>query len=199
MSRRRQTRGERRQAERTRSQGISRPLWAAAAVSFVVVIGAMFIASSGGDDGSEATATGSGVLAPDLALPNFDGQTVRLADFRGEGLVVNFWASWCPPCRAEMPGFEQVYQRYRGTGVAFLGINLTDDPVSALRVVEETGVTYPLAQDADGTAFAAFGGFGMPTTVFISSDGEILERYTGLLTASQLEQRIESHFEIGLT
>lgn len=151
----------------------------------VVVVAAVAIVSAGGGAPEDA--------APDIALPNFHGETVRLSDFGGQGVVVNYWASWCLPCLAELPGFEQVYRRHRGD-VAFLGINLADDPSSALAVVADTGISYPLAIDADGATFAEFGGLGMPTTVFISPDGLVLERYSGNLTAEQLETKIVTYF-----
>ncbi|HIE21766.1 MAG TPA: TlpA family protein disulfide reductase [Acidimicrobiia bacterium] len=132
-------------------------------------------------------------LAPQFALPNFEGETVRLTDFRGQPLVLNYWASWCLPCLAEMPDFEAMYQKH-GDEVAFLGINLADDPVGAEYVLNDTGITYPVAVDADASTFEALGGFGMPTTVFIDSEGYILEMYTGALTAEELDDRIERYF-----
>lgn len=135
--------------------------------------------------------------APDVALSNFDGEVVRLTDFEGQGLVVNYWASFCPPCFAEMPGFETVYQKHKGE-VAFLGINIDQDVPSALAVREYTGITYPVAHDPAASSYVAFGGIGaMPTTVFISPKGRILELYSGMLAASQVDARIEKHFLSG--
>ncbi len=159
-------------------------LLAVAAIVAVVAVTAVLVSS-----GEEAP----GDPAPEIALPDFDGNTVRLADFQGQPLVVNYWASWCIPCLAEMPGFEAVYQSHKGQ-VAFLGINLADDPVGAQHVRESTGITYPVAVDADGKSFEAFGAFGMPTTVFIDPDGYIIEMYTGELTAQELDERIEKYF-----
>lgn len=134
---------------------------------------------------------------PALAVTRFDGfngaAPVDVADFRGKPLVINFWASWCVPCLAEMPGFDRVY-RTRQDSVAFLGVNLADDRIGATAVVEQTGVTYHLAADPDGNAFTALGGFGMPTTIFVDADGRVVELYTGELTAEELEARIERYF-----
>lgn len=151
---------------------------AALAVVFAVV-------NAGGEELSEP--------APEIVLPNFEGETVRLSDFEGQPLVVNYWASWCVPCISEMPGFERVYQQRQGE-VAFLGINLADDPWAAEAVREQTGITYPVARDADGSSFEAFGAFGMPTTVFISPEGGIVELYTGELSAEALAERIDRYF-----
>jgi thiol-disulfide isomerase/thioredoxin len=131
--------------------------------------------------------------AVSLAIQDFDGNTMTLADLEGRPVVVNFWAAWCPACFAEMPAFEKVFQA-TGDSVQFLGIGLIDDLDAALSVVEETGVTYPLAQDPRGQVFAAFGGFGMPTTVFLDENGAVVEMYTGELTADDLAARIAEYF-----
>lgn len=131
--------------------------------------------------------------AVSLKMQDFDGNTVTLADLKGRPVVVNFWAAWCPACFAEMPAFEKVFQA-TGDSVQFLGIGLIDDIDTALSVVEETGVTYPLAQDPQGQVFAAFGGFGMPTTVFLDENGDVVEMYTGELTAEDLTARIAEYF-----
>lgn len=153
----------------------------------VVAVITFFAATGSGQDELD------GPPAPEVVLEGFDGGTVRLADFAGQPLVVNFWASWCVPCLAEMPGFERVHQQHQGE-VAFLGVNLADDPGAAEAVVDQTGISYPVARDPDGSAFEAFQAFGMPTTVFISPEGAIVELYTGELSAEALAERIDRYF-----
>ena len=186
------TKGSASRPPSSRTTGPRWKLWGGAAAAMVAIGLVAAVVFAGGDTDTTPVNT-SGDSAAEFALPNFEGETVRLSDFRGQGVVVNYWASWCLPCLAELPGFEQVYQRHRGE-VAFLGINLADDPSSALSVVADTGITYPLAVDADGVTFNAFGGYAMPTTVFISADGEVLELRGGELTAEELEARIETYF-----
>jgi peroxiredoxin len=169
-----------------------RLVWGGAAAIGVVVVG-LLVVSSGGSD-LEPTSNIGLEPAPDIVLPNFEGETVRLSDFEGQGLVVNYWASWCLPCLVELPGFEEVYQERKGE-VAFLGINLADDPTAALTVAADAGITYPLAVDVDGSSYKEFGGLAMPTTVFINSDGYVVEVFSGPLKSSELETRIESYFE----
>ena len=154
----------------------------------IAVIGLAAALAAAGVVGArdEGTSTPSGATARpkeklEVGFERFDGSRASLADYRGRPVVVNFWASWCPPCVSEMPTFEQVHQRYRDR-VAFLGVNLTDDPADAARLVARTGVTYDLARDPRGDAFRAFGGLGMPTTVFVSADGEVLATRTGDLS-----------------
>ncbi len=127
--------------------------------------------------------------APRVELPGLRGGRVRLADLRGRPVVVNFWASWCPPCADELPDFQRVHRRLAGR-VAFLGVNQRDQPRAAQQLARRTGVTYPLAVDAAGRAFDAFGGLGMPTTVLIRADGIVADIFAGQLDEALLGERI---------
>jgi cytochrome c biogenesis protein CcmG/thiol:disulfide interchange protein DsbE len=127
--------------------------------------------------------------APRVELPGLRGGRVRLADLRGRPVVLNFWASWCPPCLAEMPEFERVHRRL-GDRVAFLGVNQRDQAQAAERLARSSGVTYPLAADPEGRAFDAFGGLGMPTTVLIRADGTVADIFAGQLDEALLAERI---------
>jgi thiol-disulfide isomerase/thioredoxin len=127
--------------------------------------------------------------APRVELPGLRGGRVRLADLRGRPVVLNFWASWCPPCLAEMPEFQRVHRRL-GDRVAFLGVNQRDQAQAAERLARSSGVTYPLALDAAGRAFDAFGGLGMPTTVLIGADGTVADIVSGQLDETLLRERI---------
>ena len=106
---------------------------------------------------------------------------------------MNFFASWCGPCILEMPDFEEVFQDY-GDEVNFVGLDTQDNIDDGRNIAEETGVTYTLASDDDGSVFAAFEGFGMPTTVLISADGEIVDMHTGLLQGDALRDKIDEEF-----
>lgn len=143
-----------------------------------------------GSDGSSRSSNSSGSAAPEAGFEMFDGSSATLADYRGSPLVVNFWASWCPPCVAEMPEFEEVH-RAMGDRVVFLGMNTQDTPQDAARIVERTGVTYDLARDPGGEMFRAFEVLGMPSTFFISPEGRVVDRHTGALTKELLQQKIE--------
>lgn len=131
-----------------------------------------------------------GEPVPEQDFEMFDGTTASMADYEGQPVVVNFWASWCPPCVAEMPDLETIHGEFADE-VAFLGINTQDSPGAAADLVEQTGVTYDLARDPDGELFQAFGVFGMPTTFFVSADGEIVERHTGIMTLDQMRDFVE--------
>ncbi len=130
-----------------------------------------------------------------VELTDFEGERFTLGGYEGTPLVVNFWASWCPSCTAEMPAFERVYQRL-DQRVEFLGINYKDSRDAAEKLARATGVTYRLAEDQRGEAFAAFGGIGMPTTVFIDEAGDVVEVVAGGLSEEQLASLIEEHFGV---
>lgn len=142
---------------------------------------------------TEPSPSDGDILAEPFEL--FDGQVARLTDWQGTPLVVNFWASWCPPCVAEMrEAFEPLHQEF-GDRVAFIGLNLNDPPDRAHEIVERTGVTYTLGWDPAGIMFTGFGGFGMPTTVFIDADGDIVTSHTGALTRDQLRSIIQTQLD----
>lgn len=130
-----------------------------------------------------------------VALTDFEGGGFTLDSYRGRPIVVNFWASWCPNCAAEMPAFERAHQRFDGS-VEFVGVNHTDRRSSAEELAASTGVTYRLADDPEAQLFKEFGGRGMPTTAFIDADGAIAEVVVGQLSEEQLASRIKEHFEV---
>jgi thiol-disulfide isomerase/thioredoxin len=177
-------------------------LWASALAVVVLTIATVvaFTAGGGDDAGVEkldpnATipADGNPLLGEDLsgeALPaltfqRFDGTEVSLADYAGRPLVINFWASWCTPCIAEMPTFEAVHQAV-GEEVVFLGLNVTDGVEPAEAMIERTGVTYDLGRDPSGDVLAELGGVNMPTTVFVAADGTIVGSHAGQLDEAEL-------------
>ena len=119
---------------------------------------------------------GAPEAAPDFALETFAGETLRLSDLRGKVVVLNFWASWCPPCRWEMPFFETISQEYKERGVIFLGVAISDTMEDASDFADSVGVTYPLALDAAGETARDYEVLGLPTTFLIDKDGAIQRR-----------------------
>ncbi|MFN2389814.1 MAG: DUF3179 domain-containing (seleno)protein [Actinomycetota bacterium] len=131
-----------------------------------------------------------------LRLTDFDGERFSLAEYDGRSLVVNFWASWCPPCASEMPDLEKVHRALKDR-VAFVGINLKDDRDLARDLASTTGVTYRLAADPGGRMYEGFGAPGMPATLFIDPHGEVADIVVGQLSRAQLEGHIER--SLGIT
>ncbi|MEE9228000.1 MAG: TlpA disulfide reductase family protein [Acidimicrobiia bacterium] len=140
-----------------------------------------------------ASGPGRGPAVPTTEFAFFDGSIATLAHYSGEPLVINFWASWCPSCVAEMSAVFRPVQQRLGDQVSFVGFDLQDERSRALALVEETGVLFDLAEDPVGDLYIEFGGIGMPFTVFVSPDGEVLHAHNGPLTEGQLEGLITEH------
>ncbi|MFQ5522769.1 MAG: TlpA family protein disulfide reductase [Acidimicrobiia bacterium] len=169
----------------------------ATSVVVVAAIAGLFAFSSpeASDETPEAAAASVENPAPDVELVDFEGNSLRLSDLVGGPVVLNFWASWCPPCVAEMPDFEAVNQDI-GDRVTFIGVNFQDDPDLAAALAVETGVSYLLVRDPQGLIFQEFDGLGMPTTVFIDATGSIREVITGQMSQDQLRAKIAEHFSV---
>jgi thiol-disulfide isomerase/thioredoxin len=130
-----------------------------------------------------------------IELSTFDGDTITLGDFAGLPMVVNFFASWCAPCVTEMPAFEEV-RRAAGDNVSFVGVNQGDNAEDGQRIVADTGITWDVGRDPQGELLSAVDGVGMPTTLLISADGEIVEHHTGALPQDELVDLIAEHFDV---
>jgi len=117
----------------------------------------------------------AGFPAPDFALQTVAGDTVRLSDLRGQVVILNLWASWCGPCRAEMPDLEAVFTRHQSRGLVVLGVNSTfqDDPASAAAFALDRGVTFPILYDLDGAVSRRYLLRALPTTFFVDRQGVI--------------------------
>jgi DsbE subfamily thiol:disulfide oxidoreductase len=129
--------------------------------------------------------------APDFELPSLEGgEPIRLSSFRGDVVVLNFWASWCAPCRLEAPGLRRVSERYRGEGVRFLGVDYRDDDAAARAFVEEFRLKYPSVADPSGSLADDYGLIGFPTTFIIDPEGTIRYRFVGYLDEAVLERSV---------
>jgi thiol-disulfide isomerase/thioredoxin len=117
------------------------------------------------------------------------------AEAEGRPLVINFWASWCTPCRREMPAFEEVHQRL-GDQVAIVGVTDEDDGAASSEAAKAAGVTYPLLVDEDQTLLTDLRVTGLPGTVFVDADGRVVGRHLGALTEDQLTKEIEDRYGI---
>jgi thiol-disulfide isomerase/thioredoxin len=130
---------------------------------------------------------------PDFTILDMDGNEVKLSDFFGKPIVLNFWASWCPPCKAELPDFEEACKRYEGK-VTFLMVNLTDGKRETVEVAKEyvasQGYTFPVYFDTKYEAAYVYGVSSIPQTYFINADGSLEARATGMISAARLEEGI---------
>ena len=131
--------------------------------------------------------------APDFTMLDMEGNEVKLSDFLGTPIVLNFWASWCPPCKAELPDFDDACKKYEGK-VTFLMVNLTDGQRETVEVaksyIASQGYTFPVYFDTKYEAAYTYGVSSIPQTYFINADGSLEARATGMISAAQLEKGI---------
>jgi len=123
--------------------------------------------------GLAAAAAAPGSAAPDFALAARDGGKVRLADLKGQVVMINFWATWCGPCRQEMPLLAQLNTKYEPLGFTLLGVNVEPDSAAAVTWLKSMPVTFPILFDTDSAVAGSFGVEGMPSTVFVDRKGQV--------------------------
>jgi peroxiredoxin len=117
--------------------------------------------------------------APDFTLRQVEGANLRLAEQRGNVVLVNFWATWCGPCRVEMPHLNRLYDKYRGAGFVLLGVNIDDDPTAAKALAGKLGLKFPVLLDTDKKVVGAYDLNAMPATVLIDRDGRVRHLHRG--------------------
>lgn len=127
--------------------------------------------------------------APDFTLKSSEGRNLRLAEQRGQVVLVNFWASWCGPCKVEMPHLNRLYDKYRKAGFVLLGVNVDEDPKLAAGIAGRMGLQFPVLFDADKTVSRLYDLQSMPSTVLIDRDGRV--RYLHLGYRDGMEKAYE--------
>jgi cytochrome c biogenesis protein CcmG/thiol:disulfide interchange protein DsbE len=131
-----------------------------------------------------------GQLAFDFSLDDTSGQRIKLSDLRGHPVVINFWASWCPPCRQELPALQSAYQRFHDQGVILLGVNVRESAEAVQNFAPQFGLTFPLLLDQDGAVSERYQVRGTPTTVFLDAEGIVRARHVGPLTEDQFAEYV---------
>jgi len=192
--------GDARRARRTALlRGLRIAVWALA-ITIVVVLAGLELRGRGEEQGTllgvayyQARAEVADTPAPDFELPLLgeDG-SLRLSDLRGDIVVLNFWASWCSPCRLEAPDLQAVWQEYRGRGVRFLGVDETDDEFAAQGFIREFAITYPSVFDPSGSLADDYGFIGLPATYVIDGQGRIVYRFQGFIDGRILRSSLDA-------
>jgi len=166
--------------------------------SFILLLGLAWIFLSADRSGTstagEIPAPQQGFLAPDFELKTTTVETIKLSDLRGQAVLVNLWATWCPPCRAEMKSIEKIYNEYKDRGLVVLAVNMTyqDDPTKIAPFVTEQGLTFPILLDETGDVGHAYQLRSLPSSYFIGRDGTIHEVVIGgPMAEALLRTRVE--------
>ncbi len=138
-----------------------------------------------------ATPLEPGARAPEWKLQDLDGKPVQLSDFKGKVVVLDFWATWCPPCVAEVPNFMALQKKYRDRGLVVVGISLDDDgPGEVASFAKTQGMNYPIVMSSD-EVIAEYGDVqAIPTTFLIDRSGKVVAKHTGLTPKAKFEREI---------
>lgn len=152
-----------------RTPTLQRPLWRAA-LALALLAGGTF---------AGAAPPALSATAPDFTLRTLDGQNMRLGEQRGRVVLVNFWATWCGPCRQEMPHLNKLYEKYKSSGFVLLGVNIDDDTRQVAGVAGKLGITFPVLPDADKRVSRQYDLSAMPSTVLIDRDGRVRYLHRG--------------------
>jgi peroxiredoxin len=160
-------------------------------------LGWIFISAdqAGTTTAGEIPAPREGFLAPDFSLVTTDGENITLSDLRGQAVLVNLWATWCPPCRAEMPAMQKLYDEYKDQGFMVLAVNMTyqDNPLAVLPFTQEYDLTFPILLEETGSVAGKYELRSLPSSFFIDRDGFIQEVVIGgPMSEALLRTRIEA-------
>ncbi len=167
----------------------SRGLGVMQIVAFVLVLAVMALFALGIQmRGAKQVEAGA---APQFTIPLFSGGTFSLAEQRGKVVVVNFWASWCQPCRDEAPVLESTWRKYQDRGVVFVGVDYVDTDNEAKAFIQEFNITYPNGPDIGTLAAQAYHIQGVPETYFVGKDGQLYGNYIGPIDVPTLSAKIE--------
>jgi peroxiredoxin len=141
--------------------------------SIIALVLGVFAATSLASSGIE------GQQAPDFALKSASGDNLRLSEYRGDVVMINFWATWCGPCRQEMPLLDELYARYQRVGFNLLGVNIDDDSRRAMKMIDELGVSFPVLFDSQKEVSKLYEVDAMPVTILVDREGQIRHVHHG--------------------
>lgn len=160
-------------------------------VLLLSVIGIIFsLANFTRDDNKELRV---GQLAPNFTLKELDGKQLSLSDLKGKVVLLNFWGSWCDPCKREMPDLEQAYQNWKEKGVVVFGVNIGESKITAKAFADRLGITFPIVLDSDRNVTLNMYKIGpIPTSFFIDKKGNIQQIYTGPMSLQYIEDKIQA-------
>lgn len=142
-----------------------------------IVLGALFTVFAA--TGIAASGSLAGQEAPDFVLKSSDGNNLRLSEYRGDVVMINFWATWCGPCRQEMPLLDELYTRYQRVGFSLLGVNIDDDSRRAMQMIEDLGVNFPVLFDDSKKVSKLYQVDAMPVTVIVDREGTVRHVHHG--------------------
>ncbi|MBI5816202.1 MAG: TlpA family protein disulfide reductase [Nitrospinae bacterium] len=156
-------------------------------MKFYAAFMALLISSALAAPAFAADASAAPAPAPSFDMELAEGGKLSLASLKGKAVILNFWATWCGPCKKEMPALEAAHRKHKGNGVTVVGVNFDQEKGMVNSFLKPLDVTFPNALDAAGKTAEKYGVMGLPTTIFINGKGLIVGQHTGAITADQLE------------
>lgn len=182
------------EAEGTDTEEASRSESSLTAIAILILAGAIALfAWAWTNEQGESTSEGQirvGEQAPNFTLPDLNGNETSLSDYRGEVVLINFWATWCPPCRVEMPDMEAVYREHGDSDFEILGVDQREPVDLVTKYVDERGFSWVFLLDEDFDVSRDYSATSIPRSILVDRDGDVAYIWTGTLTRSQLERQI---------
>jgi peroxiredoxin len=178
---------EQRRAARRREKMSQNLLVIGGAILLLALMGTLLM------PGKETKISGparTGQPMPDFSLTDLDGNPVQISDFQGQPLLINAWATWCPPCRAEMPDLHAYYLNHREEGFVMLAVNAGETQSPVEEFIADMGFTFPVLLDPGKAALTQLGIHSFPTSIIVNRDGVIDQIHTGMLTAAMLDEKV---------
>lgn len=159
-------------------------------VVLVAVVGYQIYRGRRGTSGVRSVATGVGQVAPAFALNDLAGQKVEMAGLRGKVVLLDFWATWCAPCREEIPHFVEMQEKYRGQGLEIVGVSVDDSAEPVRKFYQEYKMNYPVVMGDEKLAGAYGGVLGLPIAFLIDRDGKVVKKHIGQTDAAVFEREV---------
>lgn len=181
------SRREQRRAARRREKTNQTLIIVGVAVLLLALMGTLLFSRSAPKVSGPAR---TGAQVPDFALTDLDGNTVQVSDYLGHPMLINAWATWCPPCRAEMPDLHAYYLDHKDAGFVMLALNAGESQTPVDQFIAEMGFTFPVLLDPGKMTLNQLGINSFPTSIIVDRDGTVSEIHTGMLTTAMLESKV---------